>query len=425
MSSYCFGAKNRKEKTTMLKTITLSILAVMMFAGLAQSQSLSSGTGRIEALANSPFIMDAATDINNNPAWNNYYQDYIFGDIGRNAVSQTELTGQYAGITFGVGKQWNLGLVLNKTEGLWDVFNSDTLAPYRPAALGIDAPIVPTKLLIGYKSSNNLYLGLAPYFARYSGQLTIGNDITKWSSSSFGVQLGVLSQMNSGWIEGVAKIGMNGYKREITGTTNSTVENSGGTEIGVGLRGWFIANKNRNIAVVPVANFNTYSWNPTFIGTAANSTAKYSFTNFGVGVGVNVPVSNDIQIAAGLLMSYNSAKKDSTNYSNEFSDLSFPRFNVAAEWNLTDWLTGRMGYNRGVENITSKGTAGTTTAEVKETIASNSSQVISLGLGFHFDRFSLDGTVGQRLLKQGFNVITGSTGNDLFGVLSASYVFGN
>jgi len=414
----------------MLKRITLAVLAIMMFAGLTNAQSLSSGTGRIEALANSPFIMDAATDINSNPAWNNYYQDYIFGDIGRNAVSQTELTGQYAGITFAVGKQWNLGIVLNKTEGMWNLFNSDTTATFRPAALGVNAPVVPTKLLIGYTSSNNLYLGFAPYFARYSGQLTIGNDVTKWNSSSFGLQLGVISKMNNGWIEGVAKFGMNGYKREATvGTTTTTVENSGGTEIGVNLRGWFVANKNKNIAVVPVLGFNTYSWNPTFSGTATNSSAKYTYTNFGGGVGVNVPVSNDIQIAAGLIVQYNSAKKDSTNYSNEFSDFSFPRFNVAAEWHLTEWLTGRMGYNRGVENITSKGTTTvqnvTTTVEAKETIASSSSQVISLGLGFHFDRFSLDGTVGQRLLKQGFNVITGSTGNDLFGVLSASYVFGN
>jgi hypothetical protein len=34
-------------------------------------------------LGNSRFILDAATDINNNPAWNTQYRNYAFGDIGR------------------------------------------------------------------------------------------------------------------------------------------------------------------------------------------------------------------------------------------------------------------------------------------------------------------------------------------------------
>jgi hypothetical protein len=45
-----------------------------------------------------------------------------------------------------------------------------------------------------------------------------------------------------------------------------------------------------------------------------------------------------------------------------------------------------------------------------------------MGLGLHFGRFSIDGTIGERLLKQGPYVFTGNT-NDLFGMISASYNF--
>jgi hypothetical protein len=45
-----------------------------------------------------------------------------------------------------------------------------------------------------------------------------------------------------------------------------------------------------------------------------------------------------------------------------------------------------------------------------------------MGLGFHFGRFSIDGTIGERLIKNGIYVVNGNT-SDLFGIISASYNF--
>lgn len=62
------------------------------------------------------------------------------------------------------------------------------------------------------------------------------------------------------------------------------------------------------------------------------------------------------------------------------------------------------------------------TDETSLTIASDPIQTINLGLGMQFGRFSLDGTIGEKLLKNSPYVISGQT-NDLYGVISASYNF--
>ena len=101
----------------------LAVMLLLFMAVGAYAQSIPSGTGRYEALGNSPFILDAATDINSNPAWNNYYRNYAFGDIGRNVINDFALSDQYAGVTFGIGKKLNLGMILNKRDDKWDLFN--------------------------------------------------------------------------------------------------------------------------------------------------------------------------------------------------------------------------------------------------------------------------------------------------------------
>jgi hypothetical protein len=61
----------------MLKKHLAVMLLFVMAAGVF-SQSIPSGTGRYEALGNTPFILDAATDIFNNPSWNTQYRNYSF-----------------------------------------------------------------------------------------------------------------------------------------------------------------------------------------------------------------------------------------------------------------------------------------------------------------------------------------------------------
>jgi len=50
-------------------------------------------------------------------------------------------------------------------------------------------------------------------------------------------------------------------------------------------------------------------------------------------------------------------------------------------------------------------------------------QTISLGLGFHFNRFSIDGLIGEKFFQKGVNIFSGQDDKEMFGVISASYNF--
>ena len=408
----------------------LVVLLLLFMAVGVYAQSIPSGTGRIEALGNSPFILDAATDIFNNPAWNNYYRNYAFGDLGRDVISDFALTNQYAGVTFGVGKKWNLGMILNKRSDMWENFN-DTTNAYNPRAYGVSAPIVPFMGLIGYTASKTFNLGLAPYYTRWSQKTTttdstVGNH--DLSSHSLGANLGFMYMMKrNNWLEGNIRFRMNKYSNIFTtGATTSTTDNTGGTELGVNLRGWFYVAKGSKVALVPVVNFNTYSFKPEQINTGSTRTGmNYSYMNFGGGVGINSPISDDIQLAGGFVVNYNSFKSDSGTASYKSTDFILPRFYLAGETRIADWLTARFGYSRAIDMYDHTATVGTGSFEVSGTNASADDQTISLGTGFHFGRFSVDATVSEKWLKHGINFVSGnnSSNTDLFGVLSASYNF--
>lgn len=405
----------------------LAVMLLLFMAVSAFAQSIPSGTGRYEALGNSPFILDAATDINSNPAWNNYYRNYAFGDIGRNVINDFALSDQYAGVTFGVGKKFNLGMILNKRDDRWDNFNIDGWGGNN---VGVSSPIVPFKGLIGYTASKNFHLGLAPYIAMWSADSTTTGDSAAVnytrSASSFGATLGFMYLIKKGWVEGAVKFGMNKYKSENTSAGNTaTFENEGGIDLSAGFRAWIFPKTNSKIAVVPVIGFNNYSWNPKFTSGSTTITGlNYSWLGFNGGVGLNWPVSDDIQLAGGVLAGYNSFKADSGNVEYKNTSFEAPRIHLSGETKIAEWLTARFGYMRSVSSLKQTYTAGSVSTEWNNKIASDYNQTISLGAGFHFGRFSIDATVSEKWLKEGINFVSGRQ-NDLFGVVSASYNFNN
>lgn len=417
----------------------LFVMAVAAFA-----QSIPSGTGRFEALGWSPFILDAATDINQNPAWTNYYRNYAFGDIGSGFVENEDfaLTGQYAGATFGVGKKLNLGMILNKSYFTWGYFNASSFGndpeELRPSEVNVSAPIVPFKGLIGYTVSKNFHLGLAPYYSAWSSDHTDSDtNFTSYdrSASTLGGTLGFVYLIKKGWVEGALNFGMNKYKSERTDpiggtrTITRSVESEGGMELEANFRAWIYPKTGSKLAVVPLLGFHNFSWNPKWNnGTETGTGPNYSTMNIRGGVGINIPVLDDIQLAGGFIVIYNTSKADSGNYEYKNTYFVLPRFNFAGETSIADWLTARFGYSRGVymRKSESKEVEGevTRTREWNYLEDSNYNQTISLGAGFHFGRFSIDATVSERWLRSGINFVSG-TDNDLFGVVSASYNFNN
>lgn len=408
----------------MLKKHLVVLLLMVMAVGV-YAQSIPSGTGRIEALGNSPYILDAATDIYNNPVWSSYYRNYAFGDIGRNVVNDFQLDGQYAGVSFGVSKKLSLGLILNKRNDEWNNFNTGG----NTDSIGVKQPIVPTTLLIGYSLNKDFYIGLAPYIAMWNSDLVQGSNEDKKSSTSFGAQLGIMKMIKKGWVEGVVNFRLNSYKRDLTSTgTTSSWKSEGGMQLGVALRGWIYPKTSSKIAIVPILGFHTYSWDPlTTIGGTSTTGTKYSEMGFNGGVGLNWPISDDIQIAGGVGAMYSTLKGETTPTGGTLTtvkntDFVVPQFNFAGETRIADWLTGRFGYSRSIDMAKVEATTSSATSSYSETFPSNDDQTVSLGAGFHFGRFSIDATVSEKWLKQGINFVSGRQ-NDLFGVISASYNF--
>ncbi|MEM4267181.1 MAG: hypothetical protein QW404_03955, partial [Candidatus Nanoarchaeia archaeon] len=385
------------------------------------AQSIPSGTGRVSALGGSPFILDAHVDMLRNPAWNNYYRNYAFSDLNSSIGTDNNFNG-HAGVTFNVTKQLNLGMVINKRQDSW-LSLSDS----------VSAPIVPFMGLIGYSASKNFHISLAPYVAMWNSKHTGDTNYAyDRSSSSLGANLGFIYMLKKGWVEGMFKFRMNKYKDETTlGGTTTTQENDGGMEFGAGFRGWIYPAKNSKIVLVPLVGFSMYSLTPKVTsGSTTTTGAEWSWMVIDGGVGLNWPITDDIQIAGGVLSYYGTVKSSFTDttgtYENKSTGFGAPIFNMAVETRITDWITGRLGFTQGVNMRKNEMMVPNQTHEMSWLEPSQSSS-INLGAGFHFGRFSIDATVSHRWLKQGPYFISGSnSGNneDLFGIISASYNFG-
>jgi hypothetical protein len=422
-------------KIMLKKHFTILLLLVIMTAGTF-AQSIPSGTARFEALGYNPFIMDAAIDINRNPAWGSMYRNYAFGDLGRATGEGSDffLDDQYVGVNFGLGKMTTLGLVLNKDESAWGLFN-DPFSSQRPDTL--TAPIVPLKLLFTY-ATKKLSLGIAPYYASFSrnNNFATSENVNEvdWSSSSLGGTIGAISTMKTGWVELAVDFKLNKFKRESTNSnpaSSEIIESEGGMQLGAFVRGWLLVNKPHKVNLVPYVNFAMYSWNPKVTtsptATTTGQTDLKYFTLNG-GVGMNMPILDDGLLAGGVstgLSSYERTANDTTLQDVKIDVFTLPQFNIGLEWSFADWFTARMGYSRSVMNVdeTYTGTGVVVnTQEYKKTVASNPDQTINIGAGFHFDRFSIDGTIGEKFFQRGPWVLSGRS-TDLFGVLSASYNF--
>lgn len=399
----------------------LAVMLLFVMGVSTYSQSIPTGTGRVAALGNSPFILDAHMDIYNNPAWTNLYKNVAVADLTPDTSAGFD---GHAGVVFAVGKKLSLGFIVNKRSDMWESFR-DTTNTLLPG--NVQSPIVPFMGLFGTSVSKNFHIGIAPYIAMWSSKTTstdtlVGNNDA--SSRSMGANLGFIYMIKKGWIEGAFNFRMNKYKNENTvGSTTSTQENDGGIQFGANFRGWIYPTKGSKVAVVPVLGFNTFSFQPK--STAGSTTVtglNYSWMNISGGVGLNWPIMDDIQIAGGVTASYNTAKADSGNIEIKSTDFIAPNFNMAVETRIADWLTGRLGFSKGINSESNKVTAGSTTAEQSGLTVVNASS-ISLGAGFHFGRLSIDATISERWFKHGVNFLSGGDQEDMFGVISASYNF--
>ena len=495
------------------------------------AQSISSGTGRYEALGFNPFITDPALDLVRNPAWGNLYRNYTFGDLGRADLTDPnlyKLKNQYVGINFGLGPKIFGGLILNKNEGR--MFDSVfyVSSPWGMGPLGMEMPIVPVKAFFGFTPNAGKFTlagsfyyaqksqdSTLPYnFSRVTDTTSISNVASNYSvdkkSSVLGFTVGALSNFKDGWMEGNVDLKFNKMKYTASGDTTATtilhrkpplsdtsfvtqshrtsldVENDGSMEFNAYIRGNLMVNKPNQIKLVPYFSIGFFSWKPKYtpvnsqsdslpvpgFRTTASYDYEYKYMNMMGGVGINMPVFESGLLGFGLSFGYNSYNLISTEtYTSwtgngiqpPFGDTIktvttnrvdykktstvFPKLNFGLEWKFTDWMTGRLGYSRAVINDKIDGTNSSSTSNTKvssipgagyvinssttslpSNIIDNQNptdpvQTMSLGLGFHFNRFSIDGLIGEKFFQKGVNLLSGQDDKEMFGVLSASYNF--
>jgi hypothetical protein len=83
------------------------------------------------------------------------------------------------------------------------------------------------------------------------------------------------------------------------------------------------------------------------------------------------------------------------------NDFVLPRFHVAGETRIADWLTGRFGFNRAIimRSNETNGTVPNVAPQPLKKISfsgSNTVQTVSPRCWFHFGRFSNDATVSEK-----------------------------
>jgi hypothetical protein len=306
------------------------------------------------------------------------------------------------------------------------------------SSVGVTAPIVPLKVLLSW-SSKKLNVGLAPYYAMWSSDVTstptgTGADVTevKKSSSTFGATLGVIAHMKGNdWVEGNMNFKLDKFKSDSTHSnpvSSVTVDNTGGMELGAMVRGWFTVSKPNKINLVPYVSFSMFSWTPEIVSSPTAYTAPLTDANYLSlmgGIGINMPVLDDGMLAAGISTGISNAKythNDTTNYIFKINSFILPQVNIGLEWYFTDWLIGRVGYSRSVTNTKYEASQTTIDQTSSSLNASNPDQTITLGTGWSFGRFSLDGLIGEKWFQAGPYLVSGNA-TDLYGVLSVSYNF--
>ena len=436
------------------------------------------------------YLMDYS-DIYTNPAWAVKYGDVIYSELGYDFVGCSasgqsagftyaiwkELSvglsiGKQEGPLFGqnsYGSQLG-GNAANADNFLVPVNSYFSSLPNETYSVSSNT-LRPLQVYGALKMAN-LTLGLAFYRVSYSAtddytNTSVGDSVNTTNEVSIGqtgFKAGVLFDMDVMLLDASALLRFNSATGKNTPpplpapalSPNREVDATG-TEFGLNAR-LFIKLSDK-FSLVPMARLYTFGYEPELkeavaAGYKFNAKPdKYSRTDFEVGIGSNITVPGG-RVFAGLSLESISLKHNvtsfvsggfevptatatqTTNYTS--SILSLPKVNLGAEFEIASWLTGRLGYFKAyaTETNTTEAPAPAKKQEYKGTFEFKympscslavADQLLSLGIGLHFNRLSIDGYLCEEWLADGPFILSGananSGGNKMFGVLSMSYNF--
>jgi len=415
----------------------LVIFCLILSVSITYSQEIkkTGGYARLTGMGSNPYVVDPYFNTIN-PAWNGVYNNFVLADIGSAAGSPFSAggNGQYISGSFRVGDNWTLGGILARTD-----FNGMSIALLDPGSNGSSSLSYPgvvstvnqitgeTSVIpldnnveaIGTYSFGQTIVGLGIAYANTSNNVnppTGGS--TEGSASQLGFNLGVISDLTRSLkfdIGASFVLPSASYKPDTLNETSASQ-----TIIMVNGRAFW--NLNKNLKLVPIILFVTESGTIDSGGSSAASVDMPSLTRFDFGLGLNYQIG-DFLIAGGATFSTSSLTIQAVNSVSpelSFSETIFPIWNIGVEWSMLEWFIGRLGYiaYTGSSSDEFQNTA-TSKTEVVSTFFAPSQRGATLGVGFRFGDFSLDATVNEDVLRQGFNTIGG--GGPTFAYLTASY----
>jgi len=415
----------------------LVTVCLILAVSVTYSQEIkkTGGYARLAGMGSNPYIIDPFFNTIN-PAWNAIYNNFLLADLGELAGSPFSAggSGQYLSGSFQIGENWTLGGILARNDfngmsiALLDPgFNGSSSLSYPGVVSTVNGITGETSVIaldnnieaIGTYSFGRTIVGLGIAYASTSNDVnppTGGS--TEGSASQLGFNLGIISDLTRSLkldIGASLVLPSASYKPDTLNETSASQ-----TIITVNGRAFW--NLNKNLKLVPIFLFATESGTVDSGGSSAASVDMPSFTRFDFGLGLNYQIG-DFLIAGGAIFSTSSLTVQAVNGVSpelSFSDTRFPIWNIGIEWNMLEWFVGRLGYVAYTSSASAEfPNTATSKTEFVQTLFGPSQRGATVGVGFRFGDFSLDATVNEDVLRQGFNTIGG--GGSTFAYLTASY----
>lgn len=410
------------------------ILTILLITGLTFSQffaqeSKSGSFARLKAMGNNPFVSDP-TDMMVNPAWGNYYNNILFGDLGETIANNFESggIGQFLTVNFDVTKNFSVGATLAR-KSFQSSLSIANLDPYNIVdetnnALGTSGLVEMDNnwvIMSSYNFSGHI-LGFGISYASTSSETKPANGGgIRADANQLGINIGYLGKLSP-----ILKLDLSAVLL-FPGTTYETPQSSetkfSQSVISIIGRGFYKADN--RFTIVPYGKIVKTSGTAD-LGDAngITTTDLPSIMSFQFGAGVLYKFENFL-FAGG--PSFGILEEKTPSVSGVSPELtrttnSFPIWNFGAEWNMVEWLIGRIGYRSRTNTISNETVASPTNSN--ETIFTSFDPAvggITLGVGFKFSGFSLDATINEDVIRQGFNNLGG--GGATFAYVSAGYEF--
>ena len=407
----------------------LSLSLTLMHGQVLTDYSKTGGFARVKAMGNNPFVNDP-TDLIVNPAWGSDYTNILFGDLGQTIANNFEAggIGQYLAVNFKLTNNFTMGASLSRRDfqsalsiaslDPFGIVNETNNALGTSALVGLDNNWM---IMSSYNFAGHI-LGFGISYASTSAETKPANGGgIKADASQLGLNIGYLGKLSPSLRLDLSAVLL------FPGTTFENPQSSetkfSQSVLSINVRGFY--KTNTKFTIVPFANLLKTSGSAD-LGDANGVTITDLLAVLSINFGAGVQYKTENFLFSGG-PSFGITEEVTPSVAGVAPELSktttsFPIWNVGAEWLMIDWLIGRIGYHGRTNKVSNETVASATNSN--ETIFTSfdpSIGGITLGIGFRFSGFSLDATVNEDIIRQGFNNLGG--GGATFAYVSAGYEF--